>query len=352
MRIVLNVFTAGFILLLIITVSSCKDKKDQSSARPARAGNMPLQAEGFVVRTRPLAENIEMPGTLMPFETTEIRPEITGRIVWMNIPEGRVVNKGTLLVKLFDEDLQAQLKKLEVQLSIAEKTIERQKSLLEISGISQQEYDLSQLQANNLNADIEMVKVNISKTRIVAPYTGQIGLKNVSLGAYVSPTNILTTISQVNELKLEFTVPEKYSERMTKGRIVSFSIAGIDKKFNAAIMATESSIEANTRTLRVRAIVRGAHNELVPGGFAKVSLQLGHADEPIVVPTHAVIPQARDKRVVIYRGGNPEFKVVSTGIRDSTYVQIIDGLKVGDTVITTALLAIRPDSKVSLTKVN
>jgi membrane fusion protein (multidrug efflux system) len=186
----------------------------------------------------------------------------------------------------------------------------------------------------------------------VAPYSGKIGLKNISLGAYVTPTNIITTISQVDELKLEFTVPEKYSEIMKKGKSVAFMIDGVDKKFNATIMATESTIEANTRSLRVRALVKGKSSELVAGGFAKVSLQLGHREEPIVIPTQAVIPQARDKRVVVYHDGKPEFKVVSTGIRDSTYVQVLEGLKVGDTVITTALLAIRPESKVTLTKVN
>src|SRR5690606_33254285 len=131
----------------------------------------------------------------------------------------------------------------------------------------QQEYDLSQLQSNNLNADIELVKVDIGKTRIVAPYTGKIGLKNISLGAYVTPANILTTISQVSNLKLEFTVPEKYSEMMTVNRNVNFSIGGTDKMFRASIMATESSIEANTRSLKVRALVKGNQKELVAGGF-------------------------------------------------------------------------------------
>lgn len=139
---------------------------------------------------------------------------------------------------------------------------------------------------------------------------------------------------------------------MTTGKQVIFTIDGVDKKFTATIMATESTIEANTRSLKVRALVKGRHNELVAGGFAKVSLQLGYAEEPLVIPTQAVIPQARDKRVVIYRGGGTEFKVVTTGIRDSTYVQIIEGLEAGDTVITTGLLAIRPESRVALTKVN
>lgn len=339
------------ILALCLSLS-CKEKKKEAAIIPTRSLNVPVQAEGFVVRTKVLSENIQVPGTLLPFETTEIRPEIPGRIIHLDIPEGRIVNKGALLVKLFDGDLQAQLKKLEVQLSIAEKTVERQKALLEISGISQQEYDLSQLQANNLNADIELIKVSIGKTRIVAPYTGKIGLKNISLGAYVTPTNVLTSISQVNNLKLEFTVPEKYSEKMIKGRVVEFNITGSDKTFKASIMATESFVEANTRSLKVRAIVSGNQRELVAGGFANVSLEFGKTDQSIVIPTQAVIPQARDKKVILLNEGKPEFVVVSTGVRDSSYVQVIDGLKVGDTILTTALLAVRPDSKVSLTKVN
>jgi len=341
------------LLVLVISVSlSCKEKKKEAAIIPTRSVSVPVQAEGFIVRTKVLSENIQVPGTLLPFETTEIRPEISGRIVQLDIPEGRVVQKGTLLVKLFDGDLQAQLKKLQVQLSIAEKTVERQKALLEISGISQQEYDLSQLQANNLNADIELVKVSIGKTRIVAPYTGKIGLKNISLGAYVTPTNILTTISQVNNLKLEFTVPEKYSEMMSKGRTVNFNITGSNKTYTASIMATESFIEANTRSLKVRAMVTGNQKELVAGGFANVALQFGKSDESLVIPTQAVIPQARDKKVILFKEGKPEFIVVTTGIRDSSYIQIIDGLKAGDTILTTALLAVRPESKVSLTKVN
>lgn len=338
--------------LLIISAISCRQKKQAPEVMTVRSVNLPVQVEAFIVRTQPLSENIDVPGTLLPYETTEIRPEISGRIVELNIPEGRVVEQGTLLVKLFDGDLQARLKKLEVQLSIAEKTVERQKALLEINGISQQEYDLSQLEANNLGADIELVKVDIGKTRITAPYTGKIGLKNISLGAYITPANILTTISQVNDLKLEFTVPEKYSENMKRGSEVSFNISGIEKKYKATIMATEAGIEANTRTLKVRALVKGRHDELVSGGFAKVSLQMGGKAEPLVIPTQAIIPQARDKKVVVYKSGLPDFKVVTTGIRDSTYVQILDGLKAGDTIITTGLLAIRPDSKITLTKVN
>jgi membrane fusion protein, multidrug efflux system len=156
----------------------------------------------------------------------------------------------------------------------------------------------------------------------------------------------------VNDLKLEFTVPEKYSENMKRGKEVAFNISGIDKDYKATIMATEAAIEANTRTLKVRALVKGRHDELVSGGFAKVSLELGDTGKPLVIPTQAIIPEARNKKVVVYKSGLADFKVVTTGIRDSTFVQVLDGLKEGDTIITTGLLAIRPDSKLSLTKVN
>jgi membrane fusion protein (multidrug efflux system) len=152
-------------------------------------------------------------------------------------------------------------------------------------------------------------------------------------------------------LKMEFSVPEKYSEAMRKGRPVSFTVAGSDEKFTASVLATESNIEANTRTLKVRAVVQGKHKLLVSGAFAKVSLQLGKNDHSLIVPSQAVIPQARNKRVIVYKGGKPDFAVITTGIRDSSYVQVLDGVHEGDTVITTALLTIRPESKIKLTKV-
>jgi membrane fusion protein (multidrug efflux system) len=342
----------GFILSLIFI--SCKsEKKDDAPKAGGKAGggNRPIQAEAFIVRSKALSESLEIPGTLFPFEVTEIRPEISGRVIALNIPEGNFVQKGALLVKLFDGDLQAQLKKLQVQLQIAQKTAERQKELLSINGISQQEYDLSELQVSNLKADIDLTQVSITKTEIRAPFAGRIGLRQISNGAYITPTNLLTTISQVNQLKLEFTVPEKYSEAMHKGRQVSFIIAGSDIKFNASVLATESNIEATTRTLKVRAVVQGKHQLLIPGAFAKVALQLGKNDHSLIVPTQAVIPQARNKSVIVYKGGKPDFKVITTGIRDSSYVQVLDGVKEGDTIITTGLLAIRPDSKIKLVKV-
>ncbi len=341
-------------LILILAIVACNDKKDKPvAAAPGggQRGAQNIQVEAYIVKKRVIAENIEAPGTVLPFEETEIRPEVSGRVVQLNIPEGRMVRKGTLLVKLFDGDLQAQLKKLQVQLSIAEKTVERYRELLKISGVSQQEVDLNELQVSNLKADINLVQVDIARTRIYAPFDGTVGLKNISMGAYVTPVNVITTLRKVNQLKLQFTVPEKYSDNMTRGKTVQFAIDGIRKKFAATIVATETSIEANTRSLRVLAVVKGNDATLVPGTFAKVQLQMGHDNEAMVIPSHAVVPQARNKRVILYKSGTAQFQIINTGIRDSTFVEVIDGLNVGDTVITTGLLAIRPESKVTISKV-
>jgi membrane fusion protein, multidrug efflux system len=342
-------------LCLTFFIVSCKDsnKKDAAPAgQPNRQANMPIQAEGFIVKTRPMSENIEVPGSLLPYEETEIRPEISGRVVSLNIKEGVFVNKGTLLAKLFDGDLQAELKKLQVQLQISEKTVERYGELLKIQGISQQEYDLAQLSASNLRADMDIVRVNIARTEVRAPYAGKLGLRSISVGAYVTPTTVISTLRRVDQLKLEFSVPEKYSADMKPGSQVKFGMDGVPTRFTATVIANEASIEANTRTLKVRAVVKGNSSSLVPGAFAKVSLQLDKNAQSLVIPTQAVIPQARNKRVILFNGGTPKFQVVTTGIRDSSYIQVVDGLNVGDTVVTTGLLAIRPDSKIKLSKVN
>jgi membrane fusion protein (multidrug efflux system) len=307
--------------------------------------------EATVISPVSISESIQVTGTLLPYEATEIRPEISGRMTFMNIKEGAFVNKGELLAKLFDADLQAQLKKLKVQLQIAQKTEERQRELLKISGISQQDYDLSLLSVNNLNADIELTRVNISRTEIRAPYAGRLGLKKVSPGAYVTPANVLTTISQVNQLRLEFSIPEKYSSEINTGMGIRFNIEGAPGIYNASVSAKESMVEESTRNLLVRALVKGGDRYLTPGSFAKVQIILGKNDQALMIPSQAIIPVARGKQVVLYKGGEVLFRNILTGIRDSSKVQVLDGIEPGDTLITTGLLFLRPDSKVKLTKI-
>jgi membrane fusion protein (multidrug efflux system) len=337
-----------YLLIVISIAAACS--KDKPVLNQRQMG--PIIADGFLVQAQRVSEKVEVPGSLIPMEETEIRSEVSGRVVALNILEGSVISKGSLLVKLFDGDLQNQLKKLEVQLQIAEKTEERQRELLKINGISQQDYDLTQLNVENLKIDIETVKIAISKTEIRAPYSGKIGLRYVSLGSYLSPTSIITSIRDVSQLKLEFSIPERYARSLGRGHLVTFRVDGGKVTHNAAVIATENSVDEATRTLRVRALVKATHPELVPGTFAQVNLQLGEDTQALMVPTQAIIPQARNKQVILYRNDSVRFAVVETGIRDSVYVQITHGVQAGDTVIISGLMAIRPNSTVKLTRVS
>ncbi|HYC40061.1 MAG TPA: efflux RND transporter periplasmic adaptor subunit [Chitinophagaceae bacterium] len=342
------------LILTACLLLHCGKKEKKSVAQTQQGGSKPppMRVDVYVIRPRPLTENLELPGSLIANEATEIHPEISGRVVMLNVREGSVVARGTVLAKLYDGDLQAQLRKLQTQLAIAQQNEHRSAELLKIQGISRQDYDMSLLNVNNIKADMDLVRANISKTVIRAPFTGRLGLKNISPGAFVTPQTVIATIRQTNQLKLDFTLPEKYTGRIRPGHTVSFRVEGNQKTYGAKVMALESGITENTRTLNVRALVMNPGDELVPGTFARVITHFPADSGAIMVPTQAILPQARGKKLVLYKSGTAIFADVVTGIRDTSHVQIVDGrVKAGDTVVTTGLLSVRPESKIQVNRV-
>lgn len=340
-----------FSLFILAALTACggKDKKDAAPAAGTKPP--PIKVDAYVLRSESFQETIEVPGSIVANEVAEIHPEVSGRIVQLNVAEGKYVGKGTLLAKLYDGDLRAQLNKLNIQLSLAKKTEERQSQLLKIQGISQQDYDISLLQVNSLRADIGILQTSIQKTEIRAPFSGKLGLKAISPGTYVTPASIIAIINQTDQLKLDFTVPEKYVDKIKIGQQVTFTYEGTDKELAARVVATESNVTENTRSLVVRAAVVGKEASLLPGSFAKVKLSFDPDPTALLIPTQAVIPQARGKKVILYKSGTAVFADVVTGVRDSARVQITDGLKPGDTVVITGLLSVRPESKIQIGKV-
>lgn len=330
---------------LVIIFCSCNPKAPvlEKTKRPVNA-----KVDGYIVKFSKLQSDIDIPGSILPFETTEIHPEISGKVVQMNIVEGAFVSKGQLLARLFDGDLQAQIGKSRIQLQIAQKTQERQSQLLKIGGISQQDYDLSLLNASNVRADMQVLQANVNKTIIRAPFSGKLGFKNISIGAFVTPATVVTTINQVNQLKLEFSIPEKYQSDVTMGHMITFSMEGTQKKYNAKVIATEAGISQNNRSLKVRAIIMARDKFLKPGIFVKVNFNMGEDSKAIMIPSQAIIPGARDKKVIIAKNGKASFQTVQTSVRDSANVQVINGLSVGDTVVTSGLLSIKPGTSIQI----
>ena len=339
-------------ITLFFTACGKKETSTGGSAAPVRANYAVQAVEGYVVKASQLTETVTAGGTLLPSESTELRPEATGRVVKINLPEGKAVRKNELLLKIFDDDLQTQLRKLQTQLSQAEITEQRLSDLLKVKGVSQQEYDLAALQVQTLKSEMELVQINIRKTELRAPYDGVIGLRQISPGAYVSPANVVATLRALNTLKLDFSVPEKYSSLLHAGQKVEFTLQGGAKTYTATVIATEQSINADTRNLQVRALVKDVNRELLPGAFAEVKLALGSNARALMIPSQAIIPMARDKKVIVSKNGVANFVTVKTGVRQTEMVEVTEGLSAGDTIATTGILFLRPQSPVKFAKVN
>lgn len=315
-----------------------------------RGGGGPTSVNGFVVVAQRLKEEVVSSGSLLPNEQVDIYPEISARITQLNIREGQPVAKGALLVKLFDADLRAQLEKLRAQEENARRTEERNKQLLDRGGISQQEYDIVTTNLRSTQADIDLVKANLQRTEIRAPFSGVIGLRNVSQGAFVSPNTLIARLQQISSLKLDFSIPERYGSAVRPGSSVSFQVDGANQPGQGSVYAIEPGVEQETRNLRIRARVNNASAQLRPGTFARVTLVIQN-ERSLVVPTQAVIPQTRTRQVIVIKNGKAEFRDVTTGLRTASAIQILSGVQAGDTVATTGLLFLKQDSPVKVARV-
>ncbi|WP_461105712.1 efflux RND transporter periplasmic adaptor subunit [Spirosoma koreense] len=324
--------------------------KDGKGGKGGPGGGGPTNVNAFVVVSQRLQEDVISSGSLLAAEQVDIYPEISARITQLNIQEGQPVQKGALLVKLFDADLRAQLQKLQAQAENARRTEERNKQLLARGGISQQEYDIATTNLQSSLADIDLVKANLQRTEIRAPFSGIIGLRSVSSGAVVSPSTLIARLQQVASLKLDFSIPEKYGAFVHNGSTISFLVDGTTKLGQGVVYAIEPGVDEQTRNLRIRARVNNQSAQLRPGTFARVTLAVQN-QQSLVVPTQAVIPQTRTNQVVVVKNGKAKFKDVKTGLRTAGVIQILSGLEKGDTVATTGLLFLKPDAPVKVSKV-
>jgi len=338
----LVILAVAAIVIFLVYKQVAGGKKAQTPAPQSAPGPKSVLADAFIVRSAPLDEVIEASGTLQSNEEVEVKAEISGRITHLYFKEGTNVAKGTLLVKIYDEDLKAQLQKLKLQQQLAKTTLERQENLLKINGISQQDVDVTRNQVSAYGADMEYTQTQLQKTELRAPFSGKLGLRNVSEGAIISPTVVLTTLQQIDPLKIDFAVPEKYRNVIKLHDQVTFKVSGDKNDYKGSIYAIDPKIDLATRTVKIRAIVPNSGNKLFPGSFAKVVITLKDMPDAIMIPTQAVIPGTRDKKVIVADQGKAKFVIVETGIRNETNVQITSGLNVGDTVITTGIMQLKP----------
>lgn len=334
------------LFLAVMLISGCSSKSGKEKA--GGKGRQVPKVDAYVVTPSRVVNELTVSGSLLPFEEVVLKNEVAGRVVKLNLPEGKFVKSGTLLVKIFDDDLQANLRKLQAQLAVQHEIQKRQAELLKVNGISQTDFDQLSMQINSLTAEIDVVKAQIRKTEILAPFDGIIGLRTISEGAVLQSSTAVATLRQSNKIKLDFSIPEKYSSLVTPGLELEFSLQNTqNEKYKASVLATEQGIEAATRSLKVRAVVEKSSPDLLPGAYANVKLLLGENLQAIMVPSNAIIPQERVKNVIVSRQGKAQFIEVETGIRKTSSIEILSGIEAGDTVITSGVLFLKPGMPVS-----
>lgn len=328
-------------IIILIALNSCNDNnKEQNSKKK----NMPVPVDIIIAGNQEFPSSIEVNGSVLSEEMIELHAEVSGRLTYLNIPDGAEVSEGTILAKINDADLQAQLQQQKVQLDLAKKTEERMKKLLAVNGVDQATYDASLNQMNLLEANIKVINAQIDKTIIKAPFAGRLGLRIVSEGAFVTPSTILGTLQQTNKVKIDFTVPETYEDLLVIGKAVSIRTSASKENLNAIISAIEPQINTSTRNIKVRAKLESG--SLIPGAFVKVILD--NKVKGIVVPTNVIIPDAFSNQLVIIKKGNVVFRNVETGIRTANIVEITKGIEVGDSIIVSGVLFVRPNSKIKI----
>ncbi len=337
------------VVLMIIAYPKVKGYFNNSSAASTSgSSNSPLLVDVFVIKADTLDNKIFTTGTLIPNEEVELTAESPGIIQELYLNEGATVRESELLVKINDSDLQAQLTRAEFRLKLAEERERRQEQLLSKGGISQEEYDATLNEVNVLRAEVTLIQAEIDKTEVRAPFSGVLGLKYVSDGSYISPTTRIATLQDIDPIKLDFSVPERYAAQVKVGSKITFSVQGIDEELSAIVYAKEPRINTETRTLQVRARSENSNGALLPGAFADLELTLDTINGALLVPTVSLVPELQGQKVFLLKNGVVQPQSVETGIRTDRKIQLTHGVQAGDTVLTTGLLQVRPGMKVKV----
>ncbi|NTE03450.1 efflux RND transporter periplasmic adaptor subunit [Agrobacterium tumefaciens] len=325
--------------------------KGSDGAKGGGAG-APMVVEGVVVKLTSFDNDLEVTGAIDANESVVLKSEISGLVTGIYFKEGTNVSKGSVLVKINDRDIQAQLQEAITKQKLSGTNENRAKQLLAKGAISQEEYDTSLADFRSLQSQSQLVRAQLAKATIRAPFSGRIGLRNISEGTYLTPATVIANLVSTNPIKITFSIPEKYAGQIKSGSTITFTTDGSAKENTGKIYAIEPGINAATRTLQIRALAPNADNTLLPGSFAKIKLALNTLQDAILIPNQAVVPVLKGKIVYIQKNGKAQEVKVEAGTRTDENIVITSGLKAGDTVLTTGSMALKKDApvKVNLVK--
>lgn len=346
-NIIIFLLLGGLLTLIIYRIISNKsqdEKANQNNGAPKTAPTV----NAIVIKPKSFINELTLSGTIDANEQIELRSEVSGVVQGIYFEEGSYVTKGKQLLKVNDIELRAQLAQAKTREVLASENERRAKLLLQKEAISQEEYDVASAEFESAKSQTQLIQAQIAKTSLVAPFSGKIGLRSISPGTYVTPTTLIAKLVNNTQVKITFSIPEKYASLINNKAAITFTTAGSKEVYSGKIYAIEPAVEQATRTLEIRAIADNKEGKLLPGTFANILLQLDELDNAILIPTEAIIPIQNGKKVFITENGKAKEVIIETANRTEKEILVTSGLKVGDTLITSGIMAIKVGAPVNL----
>ncbi len=350
-QISLYALIAIIILVLFLYPKLNKDKTPEPT-QVVTPGRSLLPVEVVVVNPERIENSIRITGAILANESVSLRSEISGKIEKIYFREGQKVKRGDLLLTINDEEMVAQVERLKYTQQLNEGIELRQRQLLDKEAISREEYDIALTTMKTTQSDIKEREARLEKHRLRAPFDGIVGLRQVSEGGYITPSDLIANMYSINPIKIEFSVPGKYTPLINNGDKMIFSVESSSQEFTGTIYAVEPKIDPNTRTLQIRAICNNDNESLIPGQFANITYILEEIPNALMIPSQCVIPEMNSHKIYTLKNGAVNDTKIEIGLRTEDRVQIISGINPGDTVITTGILQVRQGMPVSVSSIN
>ena len=336
------------ILVLVISKMDFTQAEDSQSVKTTEKKKDGIFVKAIKVEQETIEEKLVSKGSIIPNEEVMVTSESSGKVTSISFKEGDVVKKGQLLVTLDDRELIAQLEKFEHEREFLEKKSEREKKLNERGGISDEQYEETIRDLQTTVAEIDLINTQIDKKKIKAPFSGTIGLRYISEGSYITPSDVIAGLVDASTIKIDFTLPEKYMSKIKTGTDIQFSIDGTAEDFKGEVYAIEPKIDVATRTISLRAKASNINGKILPGAFANITIILNRIENALCIPTEAIIPEMNTKRVFLSKDGKAESVEVETGLRLPEKIQITEGLSEGDSVVISGILNLRNGSSLNI----
>ena len=317
---------------------------------PPGPGGMATQVLAAKVEVAPALDRVQVVGSLLADEAVVIRSEIDGRIASLNIDEGRRVEKGTVLVELNSEEWGASLRQSEASAALQELKMKRATELRGKKVISQQEYDETRAALDETRAAVELAKARYAKAVIRAPFSGILGLRKVSTGDYLEAGQDIVNLEAIDPLKVDLGIPERYAQQARTGQQVEIRVDSFpDQVFNGEVYAVDPRVDDASRRLPMRARIPNPDGRLKPGMFADVALILARREDALWVPEQAIVPTQAAQFVYRVVDGKAVMTAVKLGLRRPGSVEILEGLKNSDSVVTEGQMKLHDGASIVIT---